>query len=323
MSVDGINRMVILFKQNKEKDSSLAIKEEVVGGDKKALLRRLKKGWNPNQLLQESISSVIDNNLFGSEKKERQKRISIYPLSLAVRFGKEDMISFLIENGANINNVHPYTKETALLEATNHLNINSLNKLLNYSTLDVTCLDEENNTPLMRFLMRYKGQMGDLYRQSLVIGVLIERGVSVNKANQEGLAPIHLLPYNSKSLSDMVLAYHPILSLKDRAGRNLIHHCILAKNYAFLEEIISKGVSLNEPDNEGLYPIHYAILQDDKRMFSLLLEKGAKKDIQVDHQDLESFICKYNPFVQVLRGKKQISHYHSFSLGKMTQKEYS
>lgn len=70
------------------------------------------------------------------------------------------------------------------------------------------------------------------------------------------------------------------LNLRGPNGGNIFH---LLDETTFSDDLISvikaKGFSIDEPDNEGNTPLHYAILSDNREYAKSLIGQGAKMDI--------------------------------------------
>jgi len=57
-------------------------------------------------------------------------------------------------------------------------------------------------------------------------------------------------------------------------GRTLLHKAILKKNEVEIQQLVQKGVKTSIRDNSGLTPFQVAIIEEDKKIISLLENLG-------------------------------------------------
>ena len=149
------------------------------------------------------------------------------------------------------------------------------------------------------------------FRTSLtgVVSLLIEHGAPVNERDRNGQTLL-LRAIENKALVDFLLLHgaDPNLQdregktalmhnwngiylllqagadpfIKDRDGKTLLHRWHYLLNETLLDELVSRGIDVDEPDNEGITPLMCAVerISGYENAIFTLLEKGADPNLR-------------------------------------------
>lgn len=145
----------------------------------------LLKNADRKLLLSKDLSFYIQNEKLTDLKKYAQRNgLSIdernYLLSLASIYGKNEMVDWLIGEGADINAMDEFGC-TPLHDAARNKKVDTIGILLKYGA-QINARDHNGNTPLYTAIRRNAN--------SKAIGALLQNNADVNIANNMGQTPI-------------------------------------------------------------------------------------------------------------------------------------
>lgn len=100
------------------------------------------------------------------------------------------------------------------------------------------------------------------------------------KLNKKPLFFLDNLFFNNQfSILTQLIGKENFIKIKNpNNGMGLLHYCSRIENFSSLSlanALIEKGIDINQQDNEGLPPIHYALVAENKKMFEFFIEKNA------------------------------------------------
>ena len=187
------------------------------------------------------------------------------PLHLAAQWDYLDIVSDLIEQGADVN-THNKEGFTPIHYAAKNNSSEVCLILANNSAL-IDARDSYGNTPLHTAVSWESVQAAKF---------LLFRGANVHLRNLSGNTPLHtaVLQRDQNSVK-MLIEYGASLESRDNVGRTPL---LLAtrKNYWELSELlISLGADFNARDNRGNTPLHEAIRNRNEKICTILIEEGA------------------------------------------------
>jgi ankyrin repeat protein len=127
---------------------------------------------------------------------------------------------------------------------------------INHQTKDgKTALMEAKSEDMMRFLL--------------------ERGANPNLQDNEGRTVL-MKSWGEHELINLLFQAGADPTLKDNKGRTVLFHWMHYLDGPMLDDLISRGCLINEPDNEGYTPLIYAASSSGlRKVVLILLEKGA------------------------------------------------
>jgi len=108
-----------------------------------------------------------------------------------------------------------------------------------------------------------------------LLRLLLAFGADVEAKTSEGKSLSSLLP--SSEMLALVGKYHQAQMNRVLAKKTLIHTAVAFKDEKHLH-LLSKVVDINAKDGEGLTPLHWATMDENLSMLSLLVSLGAKVD---------------------------------------------
>ncbi|WP_196140457.1 ankyrin repeat domain-containing protein [Aliikangiella sp. G2MR2-5] len=194
----------------------------------------------------EKLSKVEDPNL--------QESVTDYdlPLNLAAKAGVSEIISMLIEKGADVNARSRYGYK-ALPLACAHGNIAATKVLL------------DSGASLFESYPRYN-ENGDLVEERHVcVGIL--------SASRKG----------TPELIKLLVDYGADIKEQDLNGETLLHKAAESGNHKLLDYLITSGLEVNQhkgfinenPRSQGDFPLHYAVKAHQLGSARVLIEHGA------------------------------------------------
>lgn len=225
------------------------------------------------------------------------------PLRFAVEYNRIDMIEFLIDNGADINEKDKHGK--TLLHHNSEYGHIDVAKLLLEKGLDVNTTDDYGATPIFytriygnkgleRYLKRKGGILLDKtkkekfndfkdllnisseYGQQKLIQELVKLGADINYINKYGFTPIHTATiYGQRDMVEFLIDEGAVIDMPDSEGKTALHHASLYGRKDIAELLIDAGSYVNNINNYGKTPLHYVVYYDKYELAELLLEKDA------------------------------------------------
>ncbi|CAB0030617.1 unnamed protein product [Trichogramma brassicae] len=184
------------------------------------------------------------------------------PLHLALAYDNAEVVKFLLERRAdpNLANKEGLTPIHILSMARRYLSdslrifIEFCDKTVEYKPPHVNAQDKKGNTPLHLAMNIARSA------QWKMVEWLLRRGANPNKANAEGLTPLHVI---------------------SEIGDGDIHDKILAEIFFKINLEMQKTVQVDAVDKFNRTPLQFAVVNFSRHMVNILLDQGA---------DLSSFV---------------------------------
>ena len=199
------------------------------------------------------------------------------PLIKASKNGHMNVVSFLVEQGANVNVQDKEGNAPLMLATTNgHMNVVSF---LVKQGANMNLQDKEGNTPLMS-----ASKNGDMY----VVSFLVEQGANVNVQDKEGNTPLMLASKNGHvNVVTFLAEQGAMVDLQDKKGKTALHHALKSNfqchSKTVLETVrslIKSGVNVNATTNDSCTPLTIAIKHCDVQVINFLIKHGANVELQ-------------------------------------------
>ncbi len=178
----------------------------------------------------------------------------ISPLVVAVQTKNQALVTWLLENGANVNAISSKSLErsTALHTAVYNTwddNIEIISILLKYGA-DINAKDKNGTTPLC------------LATNVVVANLLIKYGADINFTNDYGWTPLHFAAskHYASGVAECLLQYG---AKTEVAGDDGIYPLHLASKYCLKSVLylVNHGANVNVADKFGVTPLHEAANQ--------------------------------------------------------------
>ncbi|MCK5155253.1 MAG: ankyrin repeat domain-containing protein, partial [Spirochaetales bacterium] len=187
------------------------------------------------------------------------------PIHMAVQWDYPEIVSYLIEQGANIN-VHNFEGFTPIHYAVKNNSIKICQVLMNNGAL-INARDSYSNTPLHTAISWESVQAAKF---------LLLRGANVHLRNLSGNTPLHtaVLQRDQNSVK-MLIEYNASLESRDNMGRTPLLLSARKNYWEISELLISLGADFNARDDRGNTPLHEAIRKRNEKISTLLIEQGA------------------------------------------------
>ena len=195
--------------------------------------------------------------------KDTDRRTALHHV---VKTGKQDMVKFLLDRGANPN-IKDSFKNTAL-----HIAILWINKEIISLLLDRGAkIDTQDHT----------GRTGLHYAISLkhkdIVKLLLQRGADPNLKDHNGRTALYYAVWEAdKDMIKLLLNNRANPNLKDKDGETLLHFLISDKNTDLIKLLLEAGADPNLKDKYHQTALHRAINVGDLNIIELLKSYGVK-----------------------------------------------
>ena len=185
-------------------------------------------------------------------------------------------INILLEHGADIHHIN--SKGENGLHLCSRYGAHEVVEILTKHGVEVNALNKKRQTPLatacLSTALALHGQEGIL----TTLGLLLEHGADPMIADEQGLAPLHVLMLqlggskNILSFVDVLVRRGASVNAGDHMLRTPVHYASYATAHGNwpekLEELMSLGADLNLQDVEGFTAVHVTTIRDPKHLTS-------------------------------------------------------
>lgn len=209
----------------------------------------------------------------GADLESRDK-FDVTPFLLACQHSHE-MITFLLDKGANINAVYR-ADARALHAAAAQGNVEALKVLLD-SGLNIEELTEKAYTPLACALT---------WGQEAAALLLMERGANVNLRTTKGVTPLHFACKNN-----LIAATHELLrrgakvDVREKEGWTPLHDACATGSPAVVTALLEKGADYEMELPNTDRPLHVALINERETIARVLIEQaGASISVKASEQ---------------------------------------
>ncbi|MCD4783590.1 MAG: ankyrin repeat domain-containing protein [Candidatus Eremiobacteraeota bacterium] len=218
-----------------------------------AVEKKENKEDNDNKVIQTLIRNCTDIDARDSEKGETL-------LHRAAQQGHEEVISLLLDRGANVN-IKNNMGEIPLHHAVS-LNSSKIAILLILNGADVRAVSIDGVTPLHIAAENSNENM---------VTYLISRKVRVNEKDKHSCTPLHIAAMHGNAGAVEVLVKNGAdINAKDDMGETPLHKSAKSGNSEVVEVLMKNGAYVNSIDNKGQTPLRIAVLQNHKKVAQIL-----------------------------------------------------
>lgn len=188
------------------------------------------------------------------------------PLHHAVRCSNEDMISILLDRGANVVTRDEF-RRTALFETLNCHSLDGAHLLLDQG-IDLSSCDYKGNTVLHEAICRRASDHASLF---------IGQGIELNNFNEEGLTPLHLAArHNNCRIVDEILKKGADVDIIDRQdGWTPLMYAASNGSAQLCHILLAYGANLAKVSSDNKTPLMIAANAGHYDLARILLESGA------------------------------------------------
>jgi ankyrin repeat protein len=200
----------------------------------------------------------------GADVNARDKD-GIAPLHLAVRGGREDVVSILLKHGADVNAVT--AKKVTPLHVAAYYGKAEIAEMLIKHGADVNARSVTGYTPL-HYTVLYHGPLfpDDIHScyydeeaMCKCINVLIKYGANVDAKDDSGRTPLHYAVEEGYSaVARFLLENGAEVNAVGKFGRTPLHLASAAGYADFVKLLIKYDATVNVLDTFGYTPLHYA-----------------------------------------------------------------
>lgn len=200
-------------------------------------------------MLRVMIEKGVDVNLTEDEPAEA----GITPLHEACRCGCVDAVKLLMEAGADdtMRNLAGETPAHFVLTKRKYgSDLDSAQRAAILSELkNLDIAREDGKTPLML--------LTDIGDTEELLSLLIDRGVDINHADNEGRTMM-MLDADKDTIKELLRAGAD-MNMADSEGNTVLHNVLKNGNVETARYLIKKGADYNHPNNQGETPVQIAV----------------------------------------------------------------
>jgi len=222
-----------------------------------------------------------------------------------------DMVSSLLEKGADVNIKDDYTGESALMWAAAVGNLDMV-KLLIEKKADVNARDSSANTALICLVNGQRLEKSNKQNSLGIAKLLINKGIDINAVNNGGLNALMVAAMcNDSEIAKLMIEKGANLNLQEGYKMNALMFAISHFSLEAAKLLIEKGADVNAQDLTGETALMMAAEGNFPDIAKLLIEKGA--DINAKDKDGKTALAMANEF----------KHYEVAALFKQPKKDMS
>ncbi|XP_069670189.1 uncharacterized protein [Periplaneta americana] len=199
------------------------------------------------------------------------------PLHWAAYKGELEMVSLLVEKGADVN-IYDSWKLTPLYYTITGCHVNVVQFLIE-NDADVNACNNNGDSPISAAV-----EQGNLY----VVKLLMDKGVDVNACNKNGESPIRVAAERDNLVVvKLLLDKGADVNACNKNGESPILAAVKRDNVDVVKLVLDKGADVNACNKNGESPILAAAAKrDNVDVVQLLLDKGA--DVNACNKNGES-----------------------------------
>ena len=188
----------------------------------------------------------------------------------AAVYGGIHILRCLIENGADVNGVSEDDKSTPLMNAAGNSQRDVVTFLIEHGA-NVDLQDEDGFTAL-----HYACFDSAYIDVGEMLGCLIENGADVNARTNEDCTPLMIACDNDHVYAVKFLMEHGAnVDHQDRDGRTAVHHAVNRNAYQCLSYLTENGADVDHQDRDGRTAVHHAVNSNAYQCLRYLTENGA------------------------------------------------
>lgn len=158
-------------------------------------------------------------------------------------------------------------------------NNKNLLSLLRKHGADINQKDRVGENIAFRFIEEVERIQDEKKKKEMISNLqnLINSGVDINSKNLDGKTAVHhAVLKGSENIAKVFIDSKSNMKLTDKKGRSVVHCCVWNGKVEHFKMISQKDVSiLNEPDDFGLLPIHYAAFMGYTDLVLKMIEAGS------------------------------------------------
>ncbi len=240
------------FETDIKKNGNLYLNHSIAQKSRKCIDKLLKFGVDIN---------YIDNQHNG-----------LTALNISLDNYSDRIFQQLIDNGADISKAFSYAKNNA-----RHQQVNDLCKFI---------IDKDfSNIDGMKTALSQKPKLfNEIYKNNKtyteyaidndyveIFSLYKDRGFDINSQIGNKLVVEYAVEKNASKIIDFLIKMKVDCKKEASSGGNLINACIQYKRNSLINKFVPLGISINELNKTGIYPIEQSIINNDIELFRKLL----------------------------------------------------
>ncbi|MBP7460375.1 MAG: ankyrin repeat domain-containing protein [Candidatus Delongbacteria bacterium] len=195
-------------------------------------------------------------------------RYGRYPIHLAASKGNQELVEFMISQGADPNSVTPH--QTSLMHFAAFGGNARIVAALIHQGIAVDPVNRQGVTPLI-----YAAQIGNLE----IVHLLIEHGADYHYQDPTGrTALFHTLENGKQEVGDYLISLGiNRLDIRSLSGNTLLHAAVKSGLHSSARSLLKLGIDHGISNRYGDTPIMIALYRHDSLMTDLIVKHGAQR----------------------------------------------
>lgn len=194
-------------------------------------------------------------------------------LTLAACSGDHEIVTFLLEHGADIEAVITESEMTAIHCAARDGHLQTV-KILVDKGANIEAISLQGSTPLL---------LAALCGQHTTVAYLLEIGANVNAKNSEMYTPLHFAIKSGREETVLLLLEKGAnIAARSKSGRGPLHEAAHGQNHRIIKLLIDNEAELEaQTASDGFTALHEAVVKGMGQVVTLLVENRANIESRV------------------------------------------
>jgi ankyrin repeat protein len=228
------------------------------------------------ELVKHYLSLGIDAN--SKLTKGLSKGDSWLHTAIGYKYKNRNLVELLLNHGARVNEktgtfkFSPLHRVAIVGHKSTFVTCRDIGKILIAHGADINTEDKHGNTPL-----HWAARLG----HQDIVELLIECGANVNALNQaEASSLFDAIERQHRQIVEYLLSHNAEVNLTDKSGCTPLFLAFRKLgDDEIIRLIVAHGADINVQDYQGFSLLHKAVIQKNKEMVQLLLDRGAREGL--------------------------------------------